>query len=139
MTDLTTLADAAARYEAATKITVLVVEDEPFVRMNTTMMLETAGYCVWEADSGVAGLEQLSLHPEICILFTDINMPGEFDGLELARQAHQLRPDLHLILTSGLMRPLSHELSGGDFIAKPYDDLKVADLIRAGAARMAAM
>ena len=120
-------------------IAVLVVEDESVVRMNATMMLESAGYMVFEADSGVAGLEQLSLHPEIKILFTDINMPGEFDGLELARQAHLLRPDVHLILTSGLMSPEVHELSGGDFIAKPYDDLKVADLIRAGAARVAAI
>ncbi len=119
-------------------VAVLVVEDEILVRMNATMMLQTAGYMVFEADNGASGLEQLSLHPEICILFTDINMPGEFDGLELARQAHALRPDLHLILTSGLMRPRSHELCGGDFIAKPYDDLKVADLIRAGAARLAA-
>lgn len=119
-------------------IAVLVVEDESFVRMNATMMLQTAGYMVFEADSGESGLEQLGLHPEIKILFTDINMPGEFDGLELARQVHLLRPDVHLILTSGLMNPGTHELSGGDFIAKPYDDLKVADLVRAGAARMAA-
>ena len=135
MTDITAHTDATALLEAASKITVLVVEDEAFVRMNATMMLETAGYCVWEADSGVAGLEQLSLHPEIRILFTDINMPGEFDGLELARQVHRLRPDVHLILTSGLMRPGSQELSGGDFIAKPYDDVGVAELIRIAAAR----
>ena len=128
--------DATPEAEAqAAVITVLVVEDEGLVRMNATMMLESAGYRVFEADSGISGLEQLRLHPEIKILFTDINMPGEFDGLELARQAHELRPDVHLILTSGLMRPQQHELSGGDFIAKPYDDVKVTDLIRIGAAR----
>jgi CheY-like chemotaxis protein len=123
----------------ADAIAVLVVEDESLARMNATMMLKTAGYIVFEADSGASGLEQLRLHPEITILFTDINMPGEFDGLELARQAHLLRPDVHLILTSGLIRPHIHELFGGDFIAKPYDDLKVADLIRAGAARVGAI
>lgn len=122
----------------AAVIAVLVVEDESLVRMNATMMLRDAGYTIFEADSGASGLAQLKLHPEIRIVFTDINMPGEFDGLELARQVHLLRPDVHLILTSGLMRPGAQELSCGDFIAKPYDDGMVTDLIRAGVARAAA-
>ncbi|MES2833270.1 MAG: response regulator [Pseudomonadota bacterium] len=138
MTDLTAHQDATSRFETASKITVLVVEDEALVRMNATVMLETAGYIVLAADSGASGLEQLGLHPEIGVLFTDINMPGDFDGLELARQVHRLRPDVHLILTSGLMRPARHELSGGEFIAKPYDDAGVADLIRVAAGRAAA-
>lgn len=116
-------------------ITVLVVEDEALVRMNATAMLEAAGFDVHEARCGVSGLEQLGLHPEVMVLFSDINMPGAFDGLELARQIHGLRPDIRLILTSGLMRPGADELSGGDFIAKPYDDGRVAAMIRASLAR----
>ena len=114
--------------------TVLVVEDEALVRMNATLMLEAAGFDVREARCGASGLEQLGLHPEIMVLFSDINMPGDFDGLELARQVHVLRPDIRLILTSGLMRPAAHELHGGEFIAKPYDDGRVADMIRASLA-----
>ena len=57
-------------------------------------------------------------------------MPGEFDGLELARRVHLLKPEVHLILTSGLMRPTSAELSGGQFKPKPYDDAAVTEMIR---------
>ncbi len=129
MTDITT--DPLKR----TDITVLVVEDEALVRMNATVMLEAAGFYVHEAQCGASGLAQLERHPEVMVLFSDINMPGDFDGLELARQIHVLRPDIRLLLTSGLMRPSVEELSGGDFIAKPYDDGQVTEMIHASLAR----
>jgi CheY-like chemotaxis protein len=116
-------------------ITVLVVEDEPLVRFNATTMLASLGYLVREASCGPTGLEQLHLHREVSVLFTDIDMPGEFDGLALARKVHLLRPDVYLIMTSGRTQPLNQELCGGDFLAKPYSDQSVASMISAATER----
>lgn len=124
------MTDVAFPCAKARDFTVLVVDDEPLVRMNAAAMLEAAGFKVVEAQCGSSGLAAVDRHPEVMVLFTDINMPGEFDGLELARRVHFARPDIHLILTSGLMRPRSAELSGGQFIPKPYDDASVTEMIR---------
>lgn len=63
----------------------------------------------------------LAAHPEISVLFTDINMPGERDGLALAEVVHQRRPDVRLILTSGREQPAPAEIpDDGQFIPKPY-------------------
>ena len=126
----TQLTDLAFHRDQARHSTVLVVDDEELVRMNATAMLEAAGFKVCEARCGSSGLAQLDRHPEVMVLFTDINMPGAFDGLELARRVRFVRPDIHLILTSGLMRPAAAELSGGQFIPKPYDDASVTEMIR---------
>jgi CheY-like chemotaxis protein len=123
------MTDVASPCAKARDFTVLVVDDEPLVRMNAVAMLEAAGFKVVEAQCGSSGLAAVDRHPEVMVLFTDINMPGEFDGLELARRVHFARPDIHLILTSGLMRPRSAELSGGQFIPKPYDDASVTEMI----------
>ena len=111
--------------------TVLVVDDEVLVRMVAVEMLIDAGFAVIEAEGASSALEALSIHPEITVLFSDINMPGAFDGLELARRVHLLRPDVQLILTSGLMGPVKGEIPGVQFVPKPYNSYVVADLIRA--------
>jgi len=110
-------------------VTVLVVEDEALIRIGAILTLESAGYRVCESDSACGALAQLALHPEVQVLFTDINMPGEFDGMELARRVHKLRPDIHLILTSGLMRPAEHELCGAQFVPKPYCDSLIGEMV----------
>ncbi len=56
---------------------VLIVEDEPLVRMLGTDVLEDAGFAVVEAVDAREALEQLEAHPEVDILFTDVQMPGE--------------------------------------------------------------
>ncbi len=63
--------------------TVLVVEDEMFVRMIAADALEESGFAVLEAADAMQALEQLATH-RVAVLFTDINMPGEIDGLQLA-------------------------------------------------------
>lgn len=114
--------------------TVLIVDDEPIVRMHAAIVLSDAGFLIREASCASDALEALRLHPEVTVLFSDINMPGAFDGLELARRVHLLRPDVQLILTSGLVRPTAAEMPNGVFIAKPYNCDAVSDLINAGRA-----
>ena len=111
---------------------VLVVDDEPLIRINAVDMLADAGWLAFEAGDAAEALELLAAHPEITVLFTDINMPGEMDGLELARRVHQLRPDVHLIITSGKMRPRRDELpDGGEFLCKPYRERQFIALVEA--------
>ena len=75
---------------------------------------------------------RLAYLPEISVLFTDINMPGQFDGLELARLVHEYRPDIRLILTSGRSPPAASEIpDAGRFLSKPYDQASLAKLVAA--------
>lgn len=116
----------------ADRTTVLVVDDEALVLMYAVDMLEDAGFAVIEATGAEEALLRLDEHPEISVLFTDINMPGQFDGLELARRVHRRRPDVQLIITSGRAQPPRTEMvDDGCFVAKPYRGETVAKLIRA--------
>jgi two-component system, response regulator PdtaR len=66
-------------------IKVLVVEDEPLVLMDTADQLSDRGFVVIEASNADEAIIYLSNHPDISILFTDIDMPGTMDGLKLLR------------------------------------------------------
>lgn len=65
-------------------IMVLVVEDEVLVRMDIVMSLEGQGFNVLEAANADEAIDLLNAHSHICIMFTDIDMPGSMDGLKLA-------------------------------------------------------
>ena len=101
----------------------LVAEDEVLVLMLLADALEEEGFRVVSAANGSEALQALeSLEREgghVDVLFTDVNMPG-LDGLELARRARELRPDLPVIYASG--RPHSRQqcVEGGRFLPKPY-------------------
>ena len=64
---------------------ILVVEDEALVRMSTVASLEDLGCKTLEACSADEALTVILDHPEIRVVFTDIQMPGSLDGLELAK------------------------------------------------------
>ncbi len=63
---------------------VLVVEDEPLIRMDLTSMIEDAGIDVIEACNADDAIAILEVRKDITIIFTDIEMPGSMDGLKLA-------------------------------------------------------
>ncbi|KFG70819.1 response regulator [Microvirga sp. BSC39] len=101
---------------------VLLVEDEPLVRMTAADELEEAGFQVLEAanaDVAIAVLESRS--EEVQVLFTDVDMPGSMDGLELAEQVHRCWPHVLLLISSGYARPHPDEIPDhGRFMPKPY-------------------
>ncbi len=82
---------------------VLVVEDDDQVRELTVEMLLDLGYGVIEARDGVDALRTLDLHPEICLLFTDVVLPG-MNGRQLAEEASKKRPGLKVLFTTGYTR-----------------------------------
>jgi PAS domain S-box-containing protein len=81
--------------------TVLVVEDDPFVRSSVIRRVEGLGYSVVAAVDGRDALAKLKTNPEIDMLFTDIVMPGQLSGWALAALAQQMRPGLPVVYTSG--------------------------------------
>jgi CheY-like chemotaxis protein len=102
-------------------IAVLVVEDEAFIRMVAVDVLADIGVPLYEAGDADEALDVLGAHPEIAVLFTDINMPGSMDGLSLAQRVHQLRPGIGIVVTSGKHRLLDSEVPDhGVFLPKPY-------------------
>ena len=101
--------------------TILVVEDEWLVRLNAVEMVQEAGWNALEAENSAEALKVLFDHPEVDVLFADINMPGEMDGLELASCVHQQHPHVELVITSG-KRALADDAlpDAGTFLPKPY-------------------
>ncbi len=81
--------------------TVLVVEDDPFVRVYAVASLESMGFRVLSAVDGPEAMTRLSQDDTIELLFTDVVMPGGMSGLELAERARAARPGLKVLLTSG--------------------------------------
>ncbi|MFY0736108.1 ATP-binding protein [Aurantimonas sp. NFXS3] len=82
---------------------ILVVEDERRVRELAVQMLRDLGYGVLEAEDGACGLEMLDRHPEVCLLFTDVVMPG-MSGRLFADVARQRKPELRVLFTTGYSR-----------------------------------
>jgi CheY-like chemotaxis protein len=112
---------------------VLVVDDDPDVLLVAATLLGDQGYTVLEASSGAEAMQIMHQHPEIAILFTDIIMPGDVDGFELAHQAKQLRPALRVIYTSGYIEQIPWGEKGvgyGPLLPKPWRKEQLLDLVR---------
>ena len=85
---------------------VIVVEDEVLIRMLAVETLEEAGFIVLEAKHAAAALDLLESKAEtIVVLFTDINMPGNMDGLGLAHYVREHWPWIGQLITSGRLVP----------------------------------
>ena len=68
---------------------ILVVEDEELLRLHAADLLEEHGFRVVEARNAAAALKVLESRDDVRLLFTDIQMPGALDGMDLAREVHQ--------------------------------------------------
>ncbi len=81
--------------------TVLVVDDEPAVRMLVSEILQELGYQVLQAADGKAGLGILQSRPQIALLITDVGLPGGMNGRQLADAARQRDPRLKVLFITG--------------------------------------
>ena len=92
--------------------------------------LRDAGFTVFEARNADEAIARLEVHPEIAVLFTDIDMPGSMDGLRLSAAVRDRWPPVRIIITSGKRQPDPHVMPlGGVFVPKPYAPDKVAATI----------
>jgi CheY-like chemotaxis protein len=115
------------------KTLALVVDDEPFVRMNAVDVVEEAGFAVLEASNADEAMHVLESHADVGILVTDIDMPaGSMDGLGLAASVHDRWPSIKIIIVSGRYQATLAEIPDGSvFLSKPYrPDVLVTQLIR---------
>jgi CheY-like chemotaxis protein len=101
--------------------TILVVEDEPFIRMSAVGALEDAGFWVLEAQNSTEALDILSRHPEVSIMVTDVRMPGRMNGLALVARVRIDHPAIRAIVVSGNTSAEDASNAGAlGFVAKPY-------------------
>jgi PAS domain S-box-containing protein len=114
--------------------TILVVEDDPDVRSYTTEILRELGYKVLEAHEGDAALGLLASEPDIKLMFTDIGLPGPFNGRQLAEEASKQRNDLKILFTTGYAQnAIIHHgrlNPGVQLIVKPFSFAGLAAKIR---------
>jgi two-component system, response regulator PdtaR len=97
----------------------LIVEDEPLVRMVAREAFVDAGFSVLEAEHAAEALAIYVATPAH-VLFTDVSMPGDLNGIDLAERLSAMTPGLAIIITSALpiVRPVDHLLA--TFVTKPY-------------------
>ncbi len=106
---------------AKPRCVVLIVEDEPLVRLTGADLLVEGGFEVLEAGNAGEALRILEATPEVRVVFSDVEMPGSLDGLGLARCICQRWPDIGIILTSGNRIRAETIPCEGRFLPKPYD------------------
>ena len=107
----------------------LVVDDDFIIRMDAADILEQAGFQVMDACHGDEALNLLNVrHPDITLLFTDVQMPGELDGFALAHKVAASWPHISIVVASGNVRPGPGSMpEKARVIAKPFS----ADLVHA--------
>lgn len=128
-------AEAAAPGQAVDAETgserILIVEDDPAVLSVCLDMLNGLGYRCEVAADAAGALHRLTGDQGYDLLFSDVVMPGGLNGIELARRAQAMRPELKVLLTSGYLgdavQGLSHEFA---LIEKPYERAALATQIR---------
>jgi DNA-binding NtrC family response regulator len=110
---------------------VLIVEDEPILRMLAKAVAEEAGFEAIEACNADEAVRILEARNDILIVFTDIDMPGSMDGLKLAACIRDRWPPVEIILTSGHFAVKDVALPArGLFFPKPYDPRTISEAMR---------
>lgn len=100
---------------------VLVVEDDPLVRLVDVDILEDAGYEVLQASDPREAMSILGHRSDVGVVFTDIQMQGSLDGLALAWVIRERWPQIGLVLTSGGRSIIQSSMPReGLFVQKPY-------------------
>ena len=121
---------------AARRPVVLVVEDDPLLRLHAADIIEEAAFEVIEASNGDEAIAILEARPDITVLFTDIQMPGSMNGLKLAAAVKGRWPPIKIVATSGLVDVRPDDLpEGGRFLSKPYDPVQLTATLRELAAQ----
>ena len=114
--------------------TVLLVDDDEIVRATVASMLESLGYEVLTASSGVEALSILENGIAIALLFTDVVMPGPISGRKLAERAVEINPAIKILFTSGYTEnSIVHNSrldTGVEFLSKPFDRERLAIKVR---------
>ncbi len=108
----------------------LIVEDQPFVGMIASDILREAGFATFHAYDADEALQRLRDHPEIQVVLTEMELPGEVDGIELAHRVARERPGTRLVVASdGSERRLADLPRGARVIRKPFASAELSTLV----------
>lgn len=115
--------------------TLLVVEDNADVRATAVDILSSLGYRVLEAPNGYHALDQITRHPDVALVFSDVTLPGGLPGLRLVEKLRQRRPGLKALMTSAFSESavLQRGMLDGSLalLTKPYQVEELARRVRA--------
>lgn len=112
-------------------LSILVVDNEPLIRLNLADFFLEQGYQVFEADDAETAILILEQNPTIHIVLTDVQMPGSMDGVKLAHYVRDRYPPTVLVVASGALRLSAADLpDGAVFVAKPFDPRFVLEEIQ---------
>jgi CheY-like chemotaxis protein len=118
---------------------VLLVEDEPLVRLLVADLLLEAECRVLEAANASEALSILTADVPVDVVLADVDMPPGIDGYQLARQIHRHWPQIGILLTSGRHWPAEGDMpTGAIFLAKPCPNNELVAQVRAAASRVRA-
>lgn len=110
---------------------VLVVEDEPLIRLGLASLVEEAGYSVLEAGNADDAIAVIERHPDVAVIVTDVDMPGTMDGVKLAHFVRGRWPPIQIIVISGKVGVSAAELpTGARFFTKPWRDETLLSAVR---------
>lgn len=111
-------------------VTILVVDDEPLIRLDIAYMLEDLGYQTIEASNADEAMQLLAELPQIAAIVTDVDMPGTMDGRQLAMTVSNRWAPCKLIVMSGHRMLTAPDLpSGAVFISKPVPARQLASAL----------
>ena len=106
----------------------LIVEDQPFIGLVASDILRESGFDTFHAYDAVDAKAVLDQHPEIEVVVTDAELPGDVTGLELCRRVSQERPNVRLVVTSS-GHPLAEVPTGARVLRKPYASGELRSLV----------
>lgn len=116
--------------------TILLVEDEPLIRLFLSELLEESGFRVVEAANGTEALVLMEAGLQVDVLLTDVDMPPGCNGFELAHRVHELWPGTELLIMSGRQWPSEGALPpGAAFLAKPCPNEMIVSHVVSAAER----
>jgi DNA-binding NtrC family response regulator len=114
---------------AMARPTVLVVDDDFLIRLHTADILEAAGFEVVEANDAANALALLQDMPGFQLICTDVQMPGELDGIDLALRVLERHPEMRVIIMSAHSGHRDR-LPNVPFLSKPFLPSCLVDLAR---------
>lgn len=101
---------------------ILVVDDEPMIRINLADFFADEGFQVFEAEDADEAIAVLDANRSIQVVLTDVQMPGSMDGVKLAHYVRERFPPTLLVVASGAVKLTSRDLPEHTmFVAKPFD------------------
>ncbi len=115
-------------YAAADRQTILVVEDNPDVRTVAVSLLEQLGYRTLEVETASAALDLLAAKKDVSLVFSDVVLPGQTDGLELARLVSNRYPRIPVVLTTGYAKVFDRDPEY-PVLRKPYQMVALGRVI----------